>query len=81
MPLRVRVTLTNKTYLDYYIPVNLMINPPRSVTQDALLPDWDWVQQQYTFTIPVKQKWIERVEIDPKWQLADTDRSDNVYKK
>lgn len=73
MPLDVRVTYTDGSSEDFYIPLRMMLGT--KPTSAKVLESWPWVQPTYTFTT---EKNIKSVEIDPSKLMADIDSSNNI---
>ncbi|MBT8272444.1 MAG: M1 family metallopeptidase [Bacteroidia bacterium] len=72
MPIDVRVTYSDDSVEDFYIPLRMMRGEkPSSAT---LLTDWAWSYPLYTFEA---NKDVKSVEIDPKQLMADIDRTNN----
>lgn len=83
MPLDVEVIYEDNTYETFYIPLEIMRGEKPADGYNGtwtVMPDWKWVVPTYTFTIPASYKKIKSITIDPSWLLADTDKSDNVFK-
>ncbi len=74
MPLDVKVTYTDGTTEDFYIPLRMMYG--QKPTDATIKNDWPWVQTSYSFET---SKAIKSVEIDPLQQMADIDRTNNVF--
>nr|WP_321253092.1 M1 family metallopeptidase [Psychroserpens sp.] len=72
MPIDITVTYADDSSEDFYIPLRQMRGEkPSSAT---LLEDWPWAYPTYSFET---SKAIKSIEIDPKGQMADIDRSNN----
>jgi hypothetical protein len=65
---------------DYFtIPLDIMRgakNKEGNISY-TVLPDWQWVNPTYEFTVDSKRKDIKRIEIDPTGRLADKKRANN----
>ncbi len=72
MPLDVKVTYTDGTTEDFYIPLRMMYG--QKPTNSTVKKDWSWVAPSYSFKTT---KTIKSVEIDPLKQMADIDRTNN----
>ncbi|NNC70361.1 MAG: M1 family metallopeptidase [Flavobacteriaceae bacterium] len=72
MPVDVRVTYTDGTTEDFYIPLRMMYGS--KPTKATKLDDWSWVQPKFSFTT---KKDVRSVEIDVKHQVADINRDNN----
>ena len=84
MPLDVSVTLKNGDVKVYNIPLQIMRGEKTDTSIPSLLvvsEDWAWTNPTFTLCIDVKEKEIEKVEIDASMRMADTDREDNVFPK
>lgn len=74
MPIDVKVTYTDGSSEDYYIPLNLMRGEkPTSAKQ---LKDWSWGNPSYTFEA---SKAVKKVEIDTSGLMADVVRDNNTF--
>lgn len=80
MPIDIMVELKNgdKQYLT--IPLDVMRGAKKRENNIVytVLPDWNWVNPTYEFTVDIKKKDIKRIEIDPSRRLADKKRGNNV---
>jgi len=45
-----------------------------------VMPDWRWTHTSYELELPIKQKDILSIEIDPSSRMADINRKNNTYK-
>ena len=73
MPLDITVTYTDGTSENFLIPLRMMYgHKPTSAT---ILPDWAWAYPNYTFEV---SKPVKSVEIDPKQEMADIDKTNNT---
>jgi hypothetical protein len=79
MPIDLLITYKDGSQTMYYIPMNLMYGakPAESDVTRVILPDWKWVNTEYSFVIdrPVSQ--IKVIEIDPSRAMADINRVNN----
>jgi aminopeptidase N len=75
MPLDIRVTYTDGSEEDFYIPLQMMrgIKPTRA----TVLSDWAWAFPTYTFKT---EKPVSTIEIDPSQLMADANRENNKNK-
>ena len=73
MPIDLKVTYTDGTDEDFYIPLRMMLGA--KPTTATLMPAWPWVQPEYTFKTA---KNVQAVEIDPSGRLADIETDDNL---
>ncbi|PNQ74827.1 peptidase M1 [Hanstruepera neustonica] len=76
MPLDVRVTYTDGTSEDYYIPLQMMRG--EKPTSATIIDDWAWANPNYSFEV---SKEVKAVEIDPKNWMADINRDNNKLEK
>ena len=74
MPIDVRVTYSDESFQDFYIPLKMMKG--EKPTTATLEKDWAWSNQFYTFSTP---KEIKKVEIDSSGLMADINRGNNVF--
>ncbi|UMB52850.1 M1 family metallopeptidase [Lutibacter sp. A64] len=74
MPIDVKVTYTDGSSEDFYIPLSMMRG--EKPTTATLLKDWAWATPKYTFST---SKEIKKVEIDTSTLMADINRENNVY--
>ncbi len=74
MPVDLKVTYTDGTNEDFYIPLRMMLGtkPTKATTLDA----WSWAAPTYSFSA---KKAIKSVEIDPSRRMADIDDTNNSY--
>ena len=83
MPLDVEVKFTDGSVKHYYIPMRIMWGEKENEFPDierVVADDWPWVFTEYELTIDRPVDEIERIEIDPSQRMADTDRSNNVWR-
>ncbi len=74
MPIDVQVEYMDGSVEDVYIPLTMMRG--EKPTKAKQLEDWSWVAPTYTFST---EKDIKKVSIDVSLQMADIDRSNNVW--
>ncbi len=82
MPLDIVVTLKDGSTKVYNVPLTIMRGEKtKSIyTQlETVSEDWPWTNPTFTLCIDVAKKKIEKIEIDPSFRMADTDRINNVY--
>ncbi|MDB9931708.1 M1 family metallopeptidase [Flavobacteriales bacterium] len=82
MPLDVAVTLKDGTVKVYNIPLAIMRgakNESKYADYTVVSEDWPWTNPEFTLCIEVKEKDIEKIEIDPSLRLSDIDRNNNTY--
>lgn len=73
MPIDLRVTYTDGTTEDFYIPLRMMLG--EKPTTATVKPNWPWAFPTYTLETT---KTIQSVEIDPKQGMADVNRANNT---
>lgn len=76
MPLDVKVTFTDGSEEDFYIPLRMMRGAKE--TQATQLKDWGWAFP--TYTIDAK-KAVKSVVIDSSGLMADINKKNNVFPK
>ncbi|MFB9270673.1 MULTISPECIES: M1 family metallopeptidase [Flavobacteriaceae] len=74
MPIDVRVTYSDGSFQDFYIPLKMMKGEKPSTA--TLKRDWAWSNRFYSFSTP---KEIKKVEIDISSLMADINRGNNVF--
>ena len=72
MPIDLKVTYTDNSTEDFYIPLQMMRG--EKPTSATLIKDWAWAYPTYTFKT---SKTVKSVEIDPGGLMADIDRTNN----
>jgi len=72
MPIDLKVTYTDGSTEDLYIPLRMM-HGSKSTTA-TIQPDWAWAYPTYTFKT---NKPVKSIEIDPKHGMADINRENN----
>ena len=72
MPIDVRVTYSDGSSEDFYIPLQMMRG--EKPTSATIIKDWAWAMPTYTFKT---SKSISSVEIDPSQMMADVKRDNN----
>lgn len=78
MPLKIRLYLRDGSVFNYYIP---------TVEQFAIYPEeayknekpWPWTHPNYTLSLPVELKDIDKIVIDEEGFMADINRINNTY--
>ncbi|WCO01693.1 M1 family metallopeptidase [Psychroserpens ponticola] len=76
MPIDVRITYTDGSVEDFYIPLRQMRG--EKPTSATLLKDWAWVFPTYSFKTSKK---VASVQIDPSSLMADVNSEDNLLLK
>jgi len=74
MPIDVRITYTDESFEDFYIPLTMMRG--EKPTTSTLLKDWAWGNPKYTFLTTKK---IKKVEIDVLGLMADLNKENNIF--
>ncbi|MDH7913771.1 M1 family metallopeptidase [Winogradskyella sp. SYSU M77433] len=74
MPIDLKVTYTDGTTEDFYIPLQMMRG--EKPTSATIINDWAWAYPTYTFET---KKEVKSVEIDPSQMMADINRINNTY--
>ncbi|MBS9768776.1 MAG: M1 family metallopeptidase [Flavobacteriaceae bacterium] len=69
MPIDLKVTYTDGTTEDFYIPLRMMFG--KKPTSATVLKNWAWAYPTYSFSV---KKQVEKVEIDPSGLMADVKR-------
>lgn len=84
MPLDVVVTFTDGRKETYNIALDIMRGNKPSESAEVkytVLPDWPWVNPDYTFTIEAPKDKIASIVIDPSGRMVDINRANNAFKK
>ena len=76
MPIDARVTYTDGSTEDFYIPLGMMYGS--KPTEATTLESWSWVAPTYELKT---SKPVQSVEIDPSQLMADVDKSNNTMSK
>ncbi len=80
MPVDLEVRLKDGSVEWYTIPLVVMRN--EKVTDGEIdyqvLPDWQWTNPTYTFTLPYPFSEVDVITIDPTRRLADIDLTNNI---
>lgn len=81
MPLDIHVVYEDGSEEMFYIPLRIMRGekPAENELKRTVLEDWQWVNPNYTFQIPVSAESISSIVIDPSQRLADIDKTNNIY--
>lgn len=74
MPMDLTVDYTDGTSEEIYIPLTMMRGAKPTTARQ--LDDWSWVAPNYSFST---EKPIQKVRIDVSQQMADIDKSNNVW--
>lgn len=75
MPVDLLVTYDDGSTEAFNIPLTMMYG--HKPTTAKILESWSWVKPVYTFTT---EKTVKEVQIDPKHEMADVDKENNVLK-
>ncbi len=73
MPIDLKVTYTDGTTEDFYIPLRMMYGA--KTTSATVLKNWAWAYPTYTFSV---KKPVKKIEIDMLGLMADIDKSNNA---
>ncbi len=76
MPIDARVTYTDGSTEDFYIPLQMMYGS--KPTEATVRESWSWVAPTYELKT---SKPVQSVEIDPSQLMADVDKSNNTMIK
>ncbi len=74
MPIDLKVTYTDGTTENFYIPLQMMLG--KKPGSEKVLAYWPWGNPNYTFTA---SKSVKKVEIDTSLLMADIDRANNIF--
>ncbi|MEM7574296.1 MAG: M1 family metallopeptidase [Bacteroidota bacterium] len=80
MPLEIQVMLTDGTERWYYIAPRILRGTkaqPAYAPNWTVLPDWPWVNTDYSFNIELPRDQIKQVTIDPRQRMFDDNPSNN----
>ena len=77
MPLDLKIKLRSGEVLYYNIPMTKM-RGSKPVKNMMLLDSWSWAKPYYSFTIDAESSNISEIMIDPKGEMADVDRLNNL---
>lgn len=78
MPIDVQVVLKNGKKWNYHIPTLLTLGVNQRENGVKVLKDWGWAYQEYSFEIQLLKEEIAYIQIDPKNQIADTNKENNI---
>jgi len=82
MPIEVLVDYVDGSQESFYIPLRMMYytkeneNPNQKRT---VLKDWAWASSSFEFEINQSKNSIKKITIDPKSQMADVKKENNVF--
>ncbi len=82
MPLEILVDYVDGSQESFYIPLRMMYytkeneNPNQKRT---VLKDWAWASYNFEFEINQSKNSIKKITIDPKSQMADVKKENNVF--
>ncbi len=77
MPIDLKIKLKSGEVLNYNIPMTKM-RGSKPLKNMMLLDSWSWAKPYYSFTIDVVTDNISEIIIDPKGEMADVDRLNNL---
>lgn len=88
MPMPVDLVVTYKDGKEektacFHIPLAIMRGAKTNENmylEYNVMPDWRWTHKTYELELPIKQKNIISMEIDPSGRMADINRKNNTYK-
>ncbi len=79
MPLDIEITLKDGSSSMYYVPLEFMYNRKEVPSNWTVARDWAWAYPTYDLVLPnVDALQVTKVTIDPKNQMADVDKSNNI---
>lgn len=86
MPLDILISYKDGSQELYYIPLGIMRGEkgPEKLygkTKRNVVQDWPWTNPSYSLKIDALPKQIKRIEIDPSYRMAETNRKNNHYPK
>ena len=78
-PIEVLISYKDGSSELHYIPIDLMLAPKLSETNQNRIvhPEWKWVQPTYTFETTKPISALKTIEIDPSFRMPDINRSNN----
>jgi hypothetical protein len=82
MPIDVIVAYTDGTQESFYVPLNMMHyvkDNPYPKLNRTVLPEWNWGNTQYEFTLSKPKASVRVVVIDPTELMADVNKDNNAY--
>jgi len=82
MPIDLTVTLKDGSVQQYHIPLRMMRGAKADdswLGEFELLEDWPWTHPDYTFSLDIPLKKIEKIVIDENLRMADLKRKNNSY--
>ena len=77
MPIDLRVELISGEMIDFNIPMTKM-RGSKPLESAILLNSWSWAKPFYSFGIDLDKDSISKIIIDPKGEMADIDRFNNI---
>ena len=77
MPIDLKVVLKTGEIISYNIPMTKM-RGSKPLESAYLLSSWSWAKPFYSFDVDIDKNSISKIIIDPKGEMADIDRSNNV---
>ena len=81
MPLDIEIDYIDGTKEMIYIPIRIMRGekPNEYDMKRTVLADWPWTNPTYSFDLDVDITKIKKITIDPKREMADTQRKNNEF--
>ena len=77
MPIDLRVGLISGEMIDFNIPMTKM-RGSKPLKNATLLSSWGWAKPFYSFDVDIDKNSISEIIIDPKGEMADIDRFNNI---
>lgn len=87
MPLDIVVTYKDGKLIQlqtYNIPLDMMRGHKMDELKNGnqtVMPDWKWTHSVYELNLPINEKDIQKIEIDPSLRLADIKLENNVWEE
>jgi len=80
MPLDIKVTMNDGSEKWFYIPLEEMRGEKEIPSNWVVLKDWAWAYPTYELELKgINMRSIRSVEIDPKNNMADVDKTNNKW--
>ena len=81
MPLDIEIETTNGKKYYFNIPMRIMRGSKLEQMKNkdwTLAPDWPWTNPSYELFVPISPKKIKSITIDPKNDMADINKENNI---
>ncbi len=78
MPLRISINTDDGNEYKYYVPLASMLGAPDEPGTQLLKP-WPWTHPKHELVLEIPFKSVTSVTIDPVGEMADLQKSNNVY--